>query len=1145
MKRSFLFLILVLWSVSYSSAQQVRTPNIAIIADKAGGLGQSPLISLLEVQLSKNDNIRLLERAQIDKILQEQQLSASGLLDRTNTIKIGQLLRADAFIIITLEGELIRVRVAETAHGLRLLDCFEELDNTKLDEISKKIAGDIKNISGKFSLPAGQLIPVGIVDIHRVQLGEQHRILERTLPVLLSVRLGLEPKIIMLEREDLKILQNEKLRTQGEDSKFWASAVLIEGTLQPKDGGLIMSLTLHRPDGEKAKSFTVPVDPNEPLAAIDKSAANIVQEILNAPPSTQWQLAAEAEQYYQQGKLLANHQRNRDAIKPLETACTLQSHIINYIGTLFEQVWLDHQRYVQDLRDSQNKGGRSPSTGKLIVELVLPQYSDLEIAELVSVFIHQLHDQFEKGRLSLNNINLYWSMYLGTGSGPTSAAYFLNSMSATTGQIRLINAESRKVWIETMENLQRKRLLEEPDQQMNIASSIAQLAWLSSDDPEILLDNIKKAFSELVMPPVLGGKIQSDWMRGTICNKLFNLQGGPPVAMSDASPSIIETTQLKGSSEKFISLWKKYINELADVNDPVLSTTSKLVLARISSFSSNQSKKAQTLNTGYEAIQNLLDKLKNYDASKGNQAKRQLITQIKSSILSLIDNKTFSQEIEFLEQMCTTLIEQDDITNLVFLNPGKSLFANFPRELFEFNAMNRYYLLLDRVGDVLQAHKNESQMNAALTQIKDTQARIRKYFPEFEVSKTTSNLKVTMLLTQKDWFKNPLTAERNLQIKQRVELTDGLLMSLIDEIQWSERSYQVKMQDKIIWVAFSSVGYTAQDSQRRSRTFVDIGLVGINLIEKKQKALWQGCIFPANSGILNITDFVVNNTTSYLSLNNIGILEFPGFLKEGRGLLDNPKLYTKENGLPSILITSLAQDGRKLWVAYGDTGQESGLGLYEPKNEKWETIFCSTLKGESPFSQGQSYLIKSMLLESPDKLLFSARGNNFTQAGLWKLNTDTKQLQYIWSGVTDIYKDFNNNIWLNSTGYKMMFDPDLNKITVIMQPGRKQWYASVIKNLSGLSRDLFVPESFLNAVTFGPYSALGNLDLSPSTIHKNKLWARLGTSQIIVAEKGKSFEEAQIIDNNLLDGQPVERFVSTPYGLIAIGQGAVGLIETE
>jgi hypothetical protein len=202
---SFLLCFLIATSVS---AQEKQIVNIAMITDKLSGLDKSPLVSLLEVELSQKEGIKLLERAAIDKILEEQQLSAAGLLDRNAAIKIGKLLRAEAFIILSLEkpvqdvskvnqtegaGDLIRVRVAETAHGLRLLDYFEQSNSTNPKEAVEGIIKKIEAILKKINQPDEKMIPVGIVDIHRVQLGEQYKMLERTLPVMLSVRLSLEP----------------------------------------------------------------------------------------------------------------------------------------------------------------------------------------------------------------------------------------------------------------------------------------------------------------------------------------------------------------------------------------------------------------------------------------------------------------------------------------------------------------------------------------------------------------------------------------------------------------------------------------------------------------------------------------------------------------------------------------------------------------------------------------------------------------------------------------------------------------------------------------------------------------------------------------------------------------------------------------
>jgi len=397
---------------------------VALIADRAFDLHKSPLISLLEVKLSQREGIQLLERAAIDKILEEQQLSVIGLLERDTAVKVGRLLRADAFIILSLEsagiqaepdrppprdefneeatperdsrpiGQLIRVRVAETAHGLRLLDSFKQLDNSNLEETTAGIINDIDAVIVKLTQPAGQAIPVGIVDIHRVQLGKRHKLLERALPVLLSVRLSKEPKIIMLEREDLKILLDEKLLTEGEDTEFWNSAVLIDGYLQPRGRKDIeMKLRLRRASGDDIAVFTVLVEPNEPLTAVAQAASDIIRELLNAPPTAQWQPKQEAEEFFGQGQLLYEHTRYKDAIALLETAHALQPGNVFYTGALFSNEWA--------LRFRKGGGFYPGGTG-------ISHYSDLELAELASRLVRQIRDGYEKGSLSARDIYDRW-----------------------------------------------------------------------------------------------------------------------------------------------------------------------------------------------------------------------------------------------------------------------------------------------------------------------------------------------------------------------------------------------------------------------------------------------------------------------------------------------------------------------------------------------------------------------------------------------------------------------------------------------------------------------------------------------------------------------------------------------------------------
>ena len=68
----FTAVILLPWG-PYSYAGPGTEIKLALIADKA--LDKSPLVSLLEVELSQKDDIQLLERAQIRQVLEEQELT--------------------------------------------------------------------------------------------------------------------------------------------------------------------------------------------------------------------------------------------------------------------------------------------------------------------------------------------------------------------------------------------------------------------------------------------------------------------------------------------------------------------------------------------------------------------------------------------------------------------------------------------------------------------------------------------------------------------------------------------------------------------------------------------------------------------------------------------------------------------------------------------------------------------------------------------------------------------------------------------------------------------------------------------------------------------------------------------------------------
>ncbi len=87
----------------------------------------------------------------------------------------------------------------------------------------------------------------------------------------------------------------------------------------------------------------------------------------------------------------------------------------------------------------------------------------------------------------------------------------------------------------------------------------------------------------------------------------------------------------------------------------------------------------------------------------------------------------------------------------------------------------------------------------------------------------------------------------------------------------------------------------------------------------------------------------------------------------------------------------------------------------------------------------------------------------------------------------------------------------------------------------------FIAGEVPKALQFGTYQ-FGRVDLLTASCAAT-LWVRKGLSEIMVLKRGEPVEAAKVVPNDLLEGRPAVEFLDTAYGLVAIGEGSVGLIE--
>jgi len=1069
-----------------TTAQSNTAVKVALIADKAFDLDKSPLVSLLEVKLSQKQGIQLLERAEIDKLLQEQQLSVAGLLQRHSAVKVGRLLRVDAFLLLSTEADkdqkqngskLLRVRLVETAHGLRLLDSFEEPDGAKLEDTVKRITEKVIAAVPKIMLPPGEAIPVGIVDIHRVQLSERYQWLARALPAMLSARLSKELRIIMLEREDLKILHDETLLTEGEDTEFWSSGVLIDGYLRPSRAKDIeMQLSLRQASGKEITGFTVLVEPNEPSVAIDKAATRIIPKLLNAPPSASWQPKQEAEEFFRQGQLLRSHKRHKDALPPLETAHALQPDCVFYTGAVFGNEW----------------EARTLKKGSF--------YSDLELAEFVSLLVRCIQREHGKGLLSKSYVLQECGKTLGLATDIYGrlSGYFSKPASVTNNEIRHINRENRRIWTKTV-----KDAAEDWHGGIPIRRAILKYAsWVSSDKPEEVMENLRETFAKFIMPPEMGGEVRQGGIRfmharSALLHPSLNI----------FSVQALEKTHMGSSAQKFQKFWLQYLQDLAEVEDPIVRFAAYLALTEQQRWKD----KYKAKHCCKTALKILQKDIANLDEAYSDFYIKSMRREMSKAIVYPVFD--CEEAMTFFQKIYEPLIERSDAHNLALWGPGVHY-----RYCSNIDSARVSVRLLERIAKVLESHQHhDSEVKMSLNRVRDTLGELKNKLPQMRTLNEQAGFSVRILLRKGDW---PHDAT-------------------------NFRYVRVFLQGNMLWVAFAEPA---------------VGLVGIDLAQNKVVSMWQtNCgngtaIFTGGKGRQisgSITGIAIREDVCYVAIRDIGLVRFPGNLRRGREFLRSPRILTEKNGLPSVSITGMTAVGSKLWIAYGSGGKESGLIIYDPKNGEFETVLCSTLKGNTPFSAGKSYEISSLTLGPDNNLFFIVLGrrDNWTKireiTGLWRINIHSRDLKFIWHDrfiryFLESIEDTGESWWLRDLEFLCQFDPNSEVATFILGDPRTKAKADPIPVLK---RGAFVPESSFS-IGLGHLS-WGHISLRTAAVYGNKLWARLGRSQIIIIHKGKGFEEAEVIDNNILNGGKVLRFFSTPYGLIALGEGTVGLIETR
>ncbi len=221
-------------------AQQASLVKVAIVPGEGGRAPDDKSIALLEVQLSQQEGVALLERAQIRRLLKEQGLAVPGEGDEAGFVKMGKLLGVDLFLFVEkvekTKPVLVGARMVEAATGVVLGSTLHEERSVEAE--LAEISGGVRMALAKVRAPREDRRYVAVFDFGCDDMTGRSRPQADALRELLALDLSRSPSVVVLERERVGDLADERALT-GVPAHLMASAIMLEGAVKSlPEGGL-------------------------------------------------------------------------------------------------------------------------------------------------------------------------------------------------------------------------------------------------------------------------------------------------------------------------------------------------------------------------------------------------------------------------------------------------------------------------------------------------------------------------------------------------------------------------------------------------------------------------------------------------------------------------------------------------------------------------------------------------------------------------------------------------------------------------------------------------------------------------------------------------------------------------------------------
>jgi TolB-like protein len=296
MKR-ILFLLAAIAVTARVQAQINAPVRLAIVPETTGA---GTVADVLTAEFSKNSQVHLLERAEIERVYHEQELSAANRDD----LKLGRLLGADGLLLLGTSTagpeQSLNVRLIAVKPGVVLVAESFSWPVKNLTDWAPSMAEHLAAFLPKLAVSATDAIPISVVNFRSSLQSAATQETEQQLKLLTIERLSREPQLFVLERQRMQLLSEEK-ELKSDESAFWDGSYLLEGTVD-QNGYSAATMTINArltpPKGGAPLLFEVSGSRTNLAEVVNRLAAKITGLLKVNPAVQEWNAGDEAERYF-------------------------------------------------------------------------------------------------------------------------------------------------------------------------------------------------------------------------------------------------------------------------------------------------------------------------------------------------------------------------------------------------------------------------------------------------------------------------------------------------------------------------------------------------------------------------------------------------------------------------------------------------------------------------------------------------------------------------------------------------------------------------------------------------------------------------------------------------------------------------------